>query len=123
MPHTEVLLFREEEDVPLLTLFESIPRRARDDCLERLRLLEQLGHELRRSHTDYLRDEIYELRVKREGVNYRMLYFFHGRKAVVVSHGIVKQQATVPAREIDRAAERMARFRSEPGKHTFGPRK
>ena len=73
MPHTEVLLFREEEDVPLVTWFESIPRRARDDCLERLRLLEQFGHELRRPHADYLRDGIYELRVKREGVNYRML--------------------------------------------------
>ena len=123
MPHTEVLLFREEDDVPLLTWFESIPRRARDDCLERMRLLEQLGHELRRPHAEYLRDGIHELRAKRAGINYRMFYFFHGRKTVVISHGIVKQQATVPAREIDRAIGRMARFRSEPVKHTFSPRK
>ena len=52
MPPTEVLLYREEDDVPLLSWFESISPRARDDCLERLRLLEQFGHELRRPHAD-----------------------------------------------------------------------
>jgi len=124
MPHTEVLLFQGDDgEVPLLAWFESIPERARDDCLERLRLLEQLGHEIRRPHADYLRDGVHELRAKREGVHYRMLYFFHGRKAVVVSHGFVKRQAAVPAREIDRAIERMKRFRARPEKHTFRPRK
>lgn len=32
-------------------------------------------------------------------MNYRMLYFFHGRAAVVISHGLSKQQAN-PEREI-----------------------
>ena len=123
MPHTEVLLFKDNDhEVPLLTWFESIPERAKDDCLERLRLLEQLGHELRRPHADYLRDGIHELRAKREGINYRMLYFFHGRKAVVISHGFVKQRAAVPARKIEHAIERMNRFRAAPEQHTFRPR-
>ena len=123
MPPTQVIFFREGDEVPLLAWFETIPQRGRDDCIARLRLLEELGHELRRPHADYLHDGIYELRAKREGVNYRMFYFFHGRKAVVVSHGVVKQRAEVPARDIDRAAERMTRFRAEPESHTFRPRK
>ena len=74
MPRMEVILYRESKDeVPLITWLESIPERARDHCLERLRLLEEFGHALRRPHADYLRDDIYELRAKREGVNYRML--------------------------------------------------
>jgi phage-related protein len=115
----EVLLYREGDDVPILSWLESIPMRARDDCLARLRLLEQFGHSLRRPHAEYLRDGIHELRAKREGVNYRMLYFFHGRHAVVISHGIVKQRALVPPAEIDCAVLRVRRFIADPESHTF----
>jgi phage-related protein len=51
----------------------------------RLDRLEELGHELRRPEVAYLRDGIYEVRAKHGGVSYRMLYFFHGRTAAVVS--------------------------------------
>jgi hypothetical protein len=53
----------------------------------------QLGHELRRPEADYLRDGICELRVAMAGVNYRMLCFFFGTGAAVVSHGLTKEQA------------------------------
>ena len=76
------------------------------------------GHELRRPEADFLRDGIYELRVSRRGVHYRILYFFHGAVAAVVSHGLVKEQA-VPPEEIDRAIERKKRFEANPSKHTY----
>ena len=69
----------------------------------RLERLEELGHELRRPEVDYPREGIYALRTKHGGVNYRMLYFFHGRTAAVVSHGITKQRAAVPPKEIEKA--------------------
>ena len=68
-----------------------------------------------------LRDDIYELRTKYAGVNYRMLYFFHGRTAAVVSHGIMKQQAEVPPKEIEKAVQRKALFEAHPQRHTFIP--
>ena len=51
-----------------------------------------MGHELRRPEADFLRDGIYELRVSRRGVHRRILYFFHGKFAAVVSHGLVKER-------------------------------
>ncbi|MBI5762677.1 MAG: hypothetical protein HZA51_04045 [Planctomycetes bacterium] len=45
-----------------------------------------------------------------------MLYFFHGRVAAVVSHGIVKERA-VPPKEIDLALHRKAKFERGPGRH------
>ena len=84
----------------------------------RLERLEQLGHELRRPEADFLRDGTYELRVGLQGINYRMLYFFHGKNLVVVSHGLVKERI-VPPREIDLAIRRKARFGSNPDKHTY----
>lgn len=116
-----VVLFREGGRVPILNWIDGIPTQARLDCLERLRLLEQFGHRLRRPHSAPLRDGIHELRAKRDGVNYRMLYFFAGTNAIVISHGIVKQRASMPPIEIERAVRRRARFIADPASHTFKP--
>jgi phage-related protein len=77
-----------------------------------------MGHELRRPEADFLRDGIYELRVSLGGVHHRILYFFHGAMASVVSHGLVKERL-VPPKEIDRAIERKKRFEQDPSKHTY----
>jgi hypothetical protein len=58
--------------------------------------------------------------VKFYKVNYRMLYFFHGRDAAVVSHGLAKER-TIPPAEIKRALERMEKFERDPQRHTFHP--
>ncbi len=121
MPPVEVVLFREDQDtVPLRDWLDSIPRKAQAKCLVKLGRLEAAGHELRRPEADYLRDDIYELRVRFQSVNYRMLYFFHGRIAAVVSHGIVKQKR-VPAKEIDLAVKRKRLFEADPKAHSEYP--
>ena len=119
MPHVDVFFFQEDEyRVPLLQWLDDLPARPRRKCLARLQRLGELGHLMRRPEADYLRDDIYELRASCQGVHYRMLYFFHGRLAVVVSHGIVKERA-VPPREIDLAVKRKLTFESDPDKHGF----
>jgi hypothetical protein len=45
-------------------------------------------------------------------------YFFHGRTAAVISHGVIKEDK-VPAREIERAVQRMMRFMANPERHTY----
>jgi phage-related protein len=94
------------------------PRGGPHRSLARLALLEEHGHDPRRPHADYLEDDIYELRVKVRKVNYRILYFFHGRAAAVASHGFAKERQ-VPPGEIRLAVERKERFRANPRRHTF----
>jgi transcriptional regulator with XRE-family HTH domain len=80
LPRTEVIYFREKDgSTPIVDWFDDLPAGAVFKCLARLARLEELGHELRRPEADYLEDGIYELRAKHLGVNYRILYFFHGR--------------------------------------------
>lgn len=118
MPETRMLFYREEDGtVPLVDWFYSIPKKAVAKCRDRIKRLKEQGHEIRRPHADYLRDDIYELRASLEGVHYRMLYFFHGDTAVVVSHGIVKEKRVSP-KEIDRAIERRKNFLINPKQHT-----
>lgn len=119
MPKTKVLFYREQDgSVPLLQWFEGLPAKCIARCQARLERLEQSGHELRRPEADYLEEGIYELRTRLGSVNYRLLYFFHGREAVVISHGLSKQQAKVPVSEIDLALRRKRDFETDPDKHT-----
>jgi phage-related protein len=120
MPITPVVFFKEANGtVPFLEWFDCLPEHAKDQCLAKLTLLGENGHELRRPAAENLGGGIYELRAKSRNVNYRMLYFFHGREAAVVSHGIQKQQEKVPAKEIALAKARMAMFRANPKPLTF----
>ena len=119
MPNTELIFFQDDDgSVPFLDWFDRRQPRAQDKCRVRLERLQQLGHELRRPEADFLRDGIYELRVGLQGINYRMLYFFHGREAVVVSHGLRKERL-VPSKEIAIAVRRKAQFAANPHKHTY----
>jgi len=122
MPSVEVIFFREVEGEtpPLIEWLDELPQKARLKCLVRLKRLEDLGHELRRPEADYLRDGIYELRASYQAVHYRILYFFHRRSAVVLTHGLVKERE-VPGREIDRAIRAKQMFGADPIRHTFKP--
>jgi phage-related protein len=118
VPKIEVVFYKEEDgSVPTLEWLGSLQNKALDKCRVRIERLQELGHELRRPEADLLRDGIYELRVGLQHVNYRMLYFFHGRSAAVLSHGLVKE-AQVPPKEIDKAIERKRKFEKNPKAHT-----
>jgi phage-related protein len=118
MPQTPVIFYRDDDgSVPVLDWLRSLPDKAQDKCRVRLERLHECGHELRRPEADYLRDGIYELRVRLGTVNYRMLYFFHGRIAAVISHGLVKEGA-VPTKEIELARQRQNKFLSNPRLHS-----
>jgi len=119
MPRVELILYMEEDNtVPFVNWLRSLPSKPRDKCVIRIERLRDHGHELRRPEADYLRDGIYELRVRFGTVNYRILYFFYGTSVVVVSHGIIKEDR-VPAGDIDSAIERKSRFEESPQSHTF----
>jgi phage-related protein len=120
LPKTEVVIYCETSgSAPFLTWFETLPQKVQDKIVVRLERLKELGHELRRPETDYLRDDIYELRIKAQSINYRVLYFFHGKQLVVLSHGFSKDQAKVPESEMKLAIQRRTRFQQSPNSHKY----
>ncbi len=119
MPKTRVVFYQEDAwTVPVLDWLDQLPAKAQDKCTVRIERLRELGHELRRPEADLLRDGIYELRVGLQGRNYRLLYFFHGKTAAVLAHGIVKERE-VPPREIEVTIERKRKFDQNPDAHTY----
>ena len=119
MPKTPVVFYCEADGtVPVLEWFDDLPAKAQDKCRIRIQRLSEVGHELRRPEADFLRDGIYELRVGLQRVNYRILYFFHGRVAAILAHGLTKEDR-VPTADIDLALMRKRRYEQAPKLHTF----
>jgi phage-related protein len=119
VPRTRVVFYKDREgNVPVLEWLDALPVKIQDKCVVKIERLRELGHELRRPEADLLRNGIYELRVGREGMNYRILYFFHGRVAAVLAHGLTKEQE-VPVNDIERALERKQLFEQDPDGHTY----
>ena len=119
MSRIHVVFYQEDDGtVPLLNWMDRLPKKAVVKCRARIERLRELGHELRRPDADYLRDDIYELRASLGGIHYRMLYFFHGRTAVVISHGLTKERR-VPPREIEQAIIYKTIFETSPERHTY----
>ena len=76
MPKTRIYLFRESNGrIPIREWLDELGRsdpRALAKCVVRVERLAAMGHELRRPEADYLRDGIFELRIRRGHVNYRL---------------------------------------------------
>jgi phage-related protein len=122
MPQTKLLFFQGADGAApvwewLKDLRVKNPK-AYAKCVVRIRRLVELGHELRRPEADLLRDGIYELRARMGTVNYRILYFFHGRNVAVLAHAITKENE-IPNVEINRAVGRKRTFIASPIAHTF----
>ncbi len=112
------LLQEDDGTVPVLEWLDTLSPKAQDKCRIRIERLQELGHELRRPEAEYLRDGIYELRIGLQGVNYRILYFFHGKVAAVLAHGFLKERA-VPVRDLNEALRRKHKFERAPEQHTY----
>ena len=120
VPKTQVVFFQDADGrAPVREWLRELRRsdaHAHAKCVARVERLAELGHELRRPEADYLRDGIYELRARKGHVNYRILYFFHGRQVVVLAHALTKEDA-VPAPDIQRAVTRKSLVEKDPKTH------
>lgn len=105
MPATEVIYYAESGVSPFLRWVDRQQDKVQDKIFDAVARLEELGHELRRPEAEYLRDGIYELRVKKGHVNYRPLYFFDDvkdkterivQRRAVIAHGCTKEGRLKP---------------------------
>ena len=122
MPRTDVIFYQQDpQNVPVLDWPKELrrsDRKAYESCVAAIERLASSGHELRRPLADVLRDGIHELRIRKGHVNYRILYFFHGRNLAILGHALTKE-GNVPAADIERAIRRKRAFEASPDQHTY----
>ena len=122
MPSIGVCFYQEASgEVPVLEWLRDLRRRDRRayaKCVARIERLAELGNELRRPEADFLRDGIYELRARKGRVQYRILYFFHGRDIALLAQALTKE-GRVPAAAIDRAVRFKNAVEKDPSAHIY----
>ena len=122
MPQTELVFYQEADgEVPVLDWLKELRRsdhKAYEGCVAAIERLAQFGHELRRPLADFLQEGIYELRVRRGRVNYRILYFFHGRNRAILGHALTKEEK-IPKADLERVLRRKKVFVSGPEAHSY----
>jgi hypothetical protein len=115
VPETTVFFFQDDDGtVPVKVWLEQLQRKYRQafaQCVAVIRRLALFGYDLHRPSADFLRDGIHELRARKGRINYRVLYFFHGKNALT-------KEDKVPNADINRAVERKKRYEQNPKRHT-----
>lgn len=122
MPRAEILFYQEKEGVvPVSDWLKDLRRSDRQayaKCAAAIERLAELGNEVRRPLADFLEQGVYELRIRKGTLNYRILYFFHGRNIAVLAHALVKE-GRVPEADLLRTMRRKGKFEADPKSHTF----
>jgi hypothetical protein len=112
-----VVFYAEQKISPALDWLAEQPGKVQDKFRFLIELLEQYGSALHRPHAAPLERKIYELRARLGRTNYRLLYFF-ARRSAVLTHGCTKE-AEVDKRDIDRAVVRRNDYLKNPTAHTY----
>jgi phage-related protein len=122
MPSMLVQFYREPNGViPIVGWLKDLRtsnERAFAKCNAKIDRLREEGSDLGPPESKPLRDGIHELRIQENKVNYRILYFFHGKDNAVLSHGITKI-AEVPPGEIDLAVKRKKNVAQRPDVYIY----
>lgn len=106
-----VIYFKSKRgETPALEFLDKLSVKAQAKIRKQILLLSYEGPNLKRPYADYLRDGIYELRVKFSPNDYRLIYFFFQKENIVLAHGFGKKSAKVPENEIEKALKYKLEF-------------
>jgi hypothetical protein len=92
---------------PVFEFIENLLAEDQVRVIRKIELLAELGLDLRRPHTDTLRDNIRELRIRTHHGQHRILHFIFHRNTAVLLDGLTKKSGPVSDTAIDKSIEYM----------------
>jgi phage-related protein len=93
---------------PVNEFLDALPPRDRARVVRTIELLKTYGTELGMPYVRHLTGKLWELRVSSGRLAYRVLYFAHTGRRLVLLHAFSKKTRKTPRREIEVALRRMA---------------
>lgn len=94
----------ENNKIPAKEFIESQDAKTYAGILRELKHLESTGPLSREPHTKFLKDGIFEIRIRQEK-SVRILYFFFANQRIVLTNGFVKKTNKTPNKEIEKAIQ------------------
>jgi len=121
LPRVKVVFYKDGRGrSPVLEWVRKLDQKAQDKCFAKIGMLREEGHALVRPAAAHLGGKLYELRITSDRNEYRILYFFYEKTAVILCHSFIKKDKRVPKREIKKALRRLGQFVGSPKSYSFG---
>ena len=96
---------KENGKIPVQEFLDSLQKKMLAKALREIKLLQENGRDLREPHVKYMKDGIYELRVKAGSDISRIFYFFFSKEDIILTNGFIKKTPKTPQKELKKAFE------------------
>lgn len=106
------VIFYEKEngEIPVKNFLDSLDKKMRKKALGQISTLELYGRTLREPYSKYIKDGIFELRIKFSSDISRIFYFFYVGDKAILTNGFIKKTQKTPQNEIEKALEYKADY-------------
>lgn len=88
---------------PIKEFLDSLDTKIKAKTFRELSLLQNNGRQLREPHSKYIKDGLFELRIKFSSDISRIFYFFYVDNKIILTNGFIKKTQKTPPREIEKA--------------------
>ncbi|MBQ7668853.1 MAG: type II toxin-antitoxin system RelE/ParE family toxin [Clostridia bacterium] len=109
--------------MPVADYIATLSDRKAAKVMDRLKMLNKQGNNLRYPYSSPARDGIFELRVKLGTDIFRIFYFFAGDNTIILSNGYTKKQEKMDPGEFSKAQKYKADYETRKRKNKLGPLK
>jgi phage-related protein len=100
----------ENDESPLADWYTAQSTKVQAKFLRTFELLEDLGIEIGMPHVKPLGDKLYEVRVRVDRNNFRVIYFAYTDRRFILLHGFQKKSQKTPTKELETAQKYMKDF-------------
>lgn len=96
--------------IPVSDFLNRLDTKMQAKAIRTIELLEVNGNQLGLPHSKFLKDSLFELRIKIGSDISRILYFFYVGKKIVLTNGFIKKTQKTPPSEIELAQKYRSDF-------------
>jgi phage-related protein len=100
----------ENEESPVADWYAAQASKVQAKLLWTFELLEELGIEVGMPHVKPLGDKLYEIRIRVDRNNFRVIYFAYTDRRFIMLHGFQKKTQKTPTKELEIAQKYMEDF-------------
>ena len=91
--------------IPVKEFLNKLEKKMRTKALREIVLLTDHGRDLREPHVKYMKNGVFELRIKTGSDISRIFYFFFTGEKIILTNGFIKKTQKTPSKEIEKALE------------------
>lgn len=107
----EIVFYEKENgEIPVKDFLDNLDIKMRKKALGQIVILESYGRTLREPYSKYIKDGIFELRIKFSSDITRIFYFFYVEDRAILTNGFIKKTQKTPTSEIEKALKYKADF-------------